>query len=385
MVTDLRQEFKLTAEEFSSLGAFYLYAYSLLQIPLGILMDHLGVRRTVLGSIVLCVAGGFMLGGAEDLWAVQLSRIMVGAGSACAFMAGLKVAADWLPAGKRGFLIGSTLTFGTIGALTAGKPQVWLIDAIGWRETVFSTAYLGLAIFIIVLLLLRLPKEDIHASASYQPTLLLKQVWNILKNRQVMIYAVLAIGLYAPLSVLADLWGTAFLMQKYGLERGDAAQTSMLMYLGLALGSLLLPWLSEKYQVLNTAIRLCGLAILLAFSFILLGPNLGLATLSLVLILLGIFCGAEMMCFTGAVHYTTRENSGMTIGVVNTLNMLGGALLQQGIGWVLDNQWAGTLDAHGVRVYQTNEFVIALSLLLVVVFTCCLISLRLKRDQEAKI
>jgi sugar phosphate permease len=382
MVTDLRQEFRLTAEEFASFGAWYLYAYALLQIPIGIIMDRIGIRRTVLGSIMLCVGGVALLGWAESLYAVQFSRILVGAGSACAFMAGLKVAADWLPAGKRGFLIGATLTFGTIGALTAGRPQVWLIDSIGWRSTVFTTAYLGLAVFCLVLFMLKLPEEPRAAQKSLALLPSLKQIKHIIFNWQIMIYALLAIGLYAPLSVLADLWGTAFLMQKYGLKRADAAQTSMMMYLGLALGSLILPWICEKYGILNRAIKLCGLAILLAFAFILFGPQVSILCLSTVLIALGFFCGAEMMCFTGAVHYTTRENSGMTIGVVNTLNMLGGALLQQGIGWLLDRQWGGSVDSHGVRIYSAQEFVVALSLLLIAVVACCLVSLKLKPDDK---
>jgi MFS family permease len=382
MVTDLRLDFKLTAEEFSSLGAWYLYAYAFLQIPIGIIMDRIGIRRTVLGSVGLCIAGVALLGSAQSLEAVQISRILVGAGSACAFMAGLKVAADWLPAGKRGFLIGATLTFGTIGALTAGRPQVWLIDSMGWRSTVFMTAYLGIAIFFLVLFMLKLPHEKHKQPTSDKFLPNLEQIKHILSNRQVMIYAFLAVGLYAPLSVLADLWGTAFLMQKYGLARADAAQTSMMMYLGLALGSLFLPWLCEKYAILNKAIRLCSIAILLAFAFILFGPHVGIVCLSIVLVGLGFFCGAEMMCFTGAVHYTTRENSGITIGVVNTLNMLGGALLQQGIGWLLDKQWQGSVDSSNIRIYSSQDFVVALSLLLIAVVTCCIISLRLKPDKK---
>jgi sugar phosphate permease len=152
------------------------------------------------------------------------------------------------------------------------------------------------------------------------------------------------------------------------------------MYLGLAFGSLILPWLCEKYNYLNRAIRLCSVAIMLAFAFILFGPLVNITLLSLVLSALGFFCGAEMMCFTGAVHFTTRENSGMTIGVVNTLNMLGGALLQQGIGWLLDKQWHGEFDAHQVRLYDTSDYVWALSLLLVVVIICAVISLRLSPD-----
>ena len=53
MVVELRQTFKLTAEEFSSLGAIYLYAYSLLQIPLGFILDRMGIRRVIILSILI--------------------------------------------------------------------------------------------------------------------------------------------------------------------------------------------------------------------------------------------------------------------------------------------------------------------------------------------
>lgn len=381
MVTDLRHEFRMTAEEFSSLGALYLYAYSLLQIPLGIAIDRIGVRRTVLVSIILCSIGALILGFSSSLLWAQASRLLVGAGSACAFMASLKVAADWLPPGKRGFLMGATLALGTVGALSAGKPQVRLIESLGWRNTVIITALLGAAIFLIALIFLHLPDANIKESAKKTYKELARSIASIMRNKQVMIYAILAIGVYTPLSVLADLWGTAFLMQKYNLSRADAAESSMMMYVGLSLGSLTLPYLCERYNILNSTIRLCCFALLAIFSFILFGPRLDLTTLIIILISLGIFCSAEMMCFTGAVHYTTKENSGMTIGVVNTLNMLGGAILQQSIGYILDAKWQGVLDKNGVRIYQTNEFISALSLLLGVIVFCTVISFCLREKK----
>jgi MFS family permease len=377
MVTDLRQEFKMTAEEFSSLGAIYLYAYSLLQIPIGFLIDKIGIRKTVIGSILLCVIGTLVLINASTIAMVQLSRLLVGAGSACAFISALKIAADFLPPGKRGLLMGATLTLGTIGALTASKPLVYVIESYGWRQSILATIVLGIGILFLALVFLQL-KEGTHDSGMRLKNVA-KSIVSIVKNRPVMIYAFLAIGLYTPLSVLADLWGTAFLMQKFDLSRADAAQTSMMMYVGLSIGSLLLPWVCEKWDVLNETIKLCGMGILIIFSYILFGPDLSIFNITLLLILLGIFCGAEMICFTGAAHYTHSGNSGLTIGVVNTLNMLGGALLQQGIGFLLDRRWNGEVDAHGVRVYQEQDFVIALSLLLMVIVGCVLISFKLDK------
>lgn len=385
LVTDLRQTFHLTAEQFATLGAFYLYAYALCQIPLGIIVDYVGVRKTVLTSVMLCIVGTLLLAHAQNLLLLQVSRIFVGIGSACAFMCSLKLVVDCLPVGKRGFLMGATLTLGTLGALIAGKPLALLTDLVGWRATVSYTAYFG--IFILSIIFIFLPRSDKHTLIPVSKNLLTNvgaSLLSILRTPSIMIYAFLAIGVYAPLSVLADLWGVAFLMQKYALTRAQAAQITMMMYLGLGLGCFILPWLSEKYNFLNRSIRFCTFGVLILFAIILYGPILSPLSLEIALVLLGILCGVEMLCFTAASQYTTIYNVGTTLGVVNTLNMLGGGVLQQAIGWILDLLWTGNVDKFGVRIYNTHEFTLALSILLATVAICCLLTTWLPKDVSSK-
>lgn len=386
LVTDLRQTFQLTSEQFSTLGAFYLYAYSFCQIPLGVIVDYVGLRKTVLVSVTLCVIGSLLLASAPNLFVVQLSRIIVGAGSACAFMCSLKVIVDYMPVGHRGFLMGATLTLGTMGALVAGKPLALLADQIGWRSSVSTVSYLGLVILFIIFLFLPRPRKDILAPVTtHLFSNIGRSIIEVIKIRPVMLYAVLAIGVYTPLSVLADLWGVSFLMQKYELSRVEAAQISMMMYFGLGLGCLIIPWLSEKYSFLNRSIQLSTLGLLAVFALLLYGPSLSHLNLEIALTLLGVFCGVEMLCFTGASQYTNIRNVGTTLGIVNTLNMLGGGLLQQAIGFVLDKLWSGKLDANGLRYYTTTDYTFSLSILFFVILFCCLLSLRLPKDKKNEV
>lgn len=377
MINDLRHAFNLTADQFSTLGALYLYAYSLLQIPIGVIVDRVGVRRTVIASVILCILGAFLTSKAQEFWVVQLARVMIGAGSACAFMCSLKVVADRLPPGKRGFLTGATLTLGTVGALSAGRPQVMLLDNFGWRSTVLISACLGFIILVLAFLLL--PKRQSSRKTLSQETIKSEalNIISIFKKGRVMLYAMLAIGLYTPLAALADLWGTAFFAQKFGLERANAAHITMMMYLGLSIGSLFLPWFVEKYNIMDRAIQICSFAILAAFAFLLYGPVLSEFALTIFLICIGLFCGAEMICFSGALLFTNKDNSGATIGVVNTLNMLGGAILQRVIGYLLDYYWSGAVDEAGLRVYSTANFIEAMTCLLVIIGICAFASLRL--------
>lgn len=381
LVTDLRQSFQLTAEQFGTLGAYYLYAYSLCQIPLGIIVDYIGIRKTVMTSIILCLSGAFLFAYAPNLAVLQCSRILIGLGSACGFMCTLKVVVDYLPIGKRGLLMGATLTLGTFGAIIAGKPLALIADRVGWRDSITYIAYVGMIILFLTFLYIPKARKEKLVSVSSD---LLKNITNslfaVLKTRQIILYAILAIAVYTPLSALADLWGVAFLMQKYEITRTQAAQASMMMYVGLGLGCLIIPWISEKYHFLNRGIQICIVGVFTIFTLLVYGPNLSITSLEICLMFLGVFCGAEMLCFTGASQYSHLRNIGTTLGVVNTFNMLGGGLLQQLVGYVLDLLWSGQTNHEGLRLYSTSEYTYAMSVLLGVIVICCLFSFLLPKD-----
>src|SRR6185437_3672964 len=82
MIHDIRDYFKITAEEFSTLGFFYLLGYSILQIPLGIIVDRVGVKRVALWSVVVCIIGSLLFGITSHFWVAQFARFTIGIGSA---------------------------------------------------------------------------------------------------------------------------------------------------------------------------------------------------------------------------------------------------------------------------------------------------------------
>jgi MFS family permease len=377
MIDDLRRDFALNATEFSTLGAYSLTAYSLLQIPLGILVDRIGVKKLVLWSIFCCTCGCIVFAMANGLPMAQVGRILIGAGSACAFMCALKTVSDNFPHGKRGFLMGITLTLGSLGALANGHYTAIFVEEIGWRQVYLSLSYIGLGIFIAMFLASYKFREIKNPNIDLSIKSVLKTIKSSLSQKYVIVYAILALGLYTPFSVMADLWAPAFLQQKYNLGL-NASAISSTMFLGLAVGSLLLPWLCEKYNLLNIGIKVCCCSIFIILCLILYSEGLSLNMLLILLFSLGFFCGAEMMCFTGALRSANVNNSGEIIGFVNTLNMLGGAFLQYSIGFILDYLWYGNVTSDGMRIYSANDYMIALSTLSVIVGFCFLLSFLLR-------
>ena len=382
LIEELRGAFRINAQEFATFGSFYLVAYAVLQIPLGIIVDRIGVRAMSLYSIIVCLLGSLLFGFTDEFRLAQLARIIIGIGSASAFMCALKYIADHFPPGKRGFLMGATLSLGMAGALLTGNTVGYLDKLVDWHEILMVTTLIGVVVFALIFFTVKPAQKDRYAVLEHKSFKdIMLSIKDIFLSKEIMLFAILAVGLYTPLAALTDLWGPAFIRQKFQLTKNNAASLTMMMYLGLTFGSFILPWISEKFNRLNEAIVLCGFGILFIFSVIIYLPPVGEQTLSMMLVLLGFFCGAEMMCFTGALTHSKKMNSGEIIGVVNTLNMLGGAVVQQMIGWGLDFQWNGLEDSQGLRHYTTQQFEFSLSILTVLVLCCCIASFRLLKTR----
>lgn len=375
---DLRTDFLLNAFDFSTLGAFYLYAYGGMQLPLGALVDSLGLRRVVLSAISLCILGALLFFTSSSFFHLQLGRVLMGMGGAPVFMCALKICADYIPAGHRGLYMGITLTMGTFGALLTGNIVVSLIEEFGWRNAILMIGVLGL--LVAALLFFNIPKQSTRKQKTLLDTVLFKKVFG---NKIVYIYGILGLGFFASLSVFADLWGTAYLVKRFGVDRSEAAGTSMILYMGLALGSLVLPWYFEKKNRLFWGVKLCAFSLLVLFSTLLFVPALSFGLAKILLFSLGFFSGAIMLSFTGAALEATVETSGLTISLVNMFNMFGGAILNQLIGRVMDSLWDGTKDMTGVPQYTLFEFNEALSLVLGSLFVgCFILSLFLRRSDR---
>ncbi|MFN8912389.1 MAG: MFS transporter, partial [Alphaproteobacteria bacterium] len=237
LVEEIRDTFHITAEQFSTLGFYYLIAYAILQIPLGIFVDRLGVKITCIVSILVCAFGAGLLGSTNTFAVAQLSRFIIGAGSAAAFMCTLKFISDHLPPGKRGFLMGSTLALGTVGALLSARLVAYFDEFFGWRDVMTLSVVIGIVVACLIAIFVKGDSQDKHVELYKQPlSHNFAEISKILKSRVIVLYAIIAIGLYTPLSAVADLWGTAFLMEKFKLSSTDSAHYVMLIYIGLTIG-----------------------------------------------------------------------------------------------------------------------------------------------------
>ena len=133
---ELQQTFQASGAALGSLAATYFYVYTLMQVPTGVLVDTLGVRRIVTLGGVIAGIGSVLFGLAETLLAASIGRLLVGLGVSFMFLSLLKINALWFRERHFGTITGFTMLLGNAGAVLAAAPLVWVLGFTSWR-TVF--------------------------------------------------------------------------------------------------------------------------------------------------------------------------------------------------------------------------------------------------------
>ena len=366
MTEDIMNSFGLSATAFGNLIAFYYYAYTPAQLPVGVLMDRYGPRFILTFAVLACALGTVLFGGTQVFWVAALGRFLIGFGSAFAFVGVLKLATAWLPPNRFAFVSGMATTLGMVGAMFGGVGLAGLVKGLGWQDTIIYSGLFGFVLAPIVWLIVRdtpYQEEGVpHKNRSMGFGLLMKQVAAIMVNRQMWLNGFIGCLLYLPTSVFAELWGIPYLCAVYGFPREQAAVLVSAIFLGWAIGGPLVGFISDKIHSRRLPLLVGEVMAMILVSVLLFAPALSPNIIFVILLCLGMVSSAEVVCFAIGRENCADHLSGTAVAVTNCLIMLGGMFFQPIVGKLLDLSWDGVLDA-GVRVYSVDAYRVALVVL----------------------
>ncbi len=382
MADDLMAAFHVTASGFSSLSAFALYCYALMQIPVGMLVDHYGTRRMILSSIALCVTGVVLFASCEQLMIGYLARMLIGTGSACAFLSVSKIINEWFPNDRKGLMMGLTATFGTLGALIGGRPLVMMIESEGWRGSLLILSAIGLIVLIFNFIALPKAHKGDKETIPGEESASFKSLMAVFKNKQAWLFALVAVGIYLSISVVADLWGVSFVGEKFDINKGEAAQMMSSIYFGTACGCPIFAWFSRLIGSVKHAVLIGGIGIIGLLSYLVFVPHIPLWGAYAAFFGIGFCAGAEILCFIGACAMLGPEVSGTMTGFLNCIVTLAGAIIQQHVGIVLDYFWDGAMTTVGIPIYSVHTYQIAFVVILFLTFLSCVLAWFLKPEEK---
>lgn len=385
MVGDLMSEFAIGGTLIGTLSALYFYPYVLLQVPLGALMDQLGARRLLTVSLSIAAVGSLTFALAENVWMAYLGRLLIGTGSAVGFLGSLSLAGRWFPPHRFAFLAGLAMFFAMLCGMLGQAPLALFIESYGWRMSMVLAAGVAALLAGIIFLFVRDSPDGSIGTAKMS-----RDVWRNVgrglaraaRIPRVWQVALIAAAMSGPMLTIGGLWGTPFLMSAYDLPRPQAAFYVSLLFLGWAFGAPFWGWASDTIGRRKAVLVLnCTLLCvpLLALCFI---ADLPLAVTVALMVLLG-FSGAAMsVTFALAREVTPVAIGGSVTGIVNSMTVFSGGLLQPLVGWRLDTLWNGTM-IDGSRLYQAGDYRIAFLLVLAIALMGLALALCLRNGLRA--
>ena len=155
MSSELKLTFNLSEAAFGNLAAFFYYAYTPMQIPVGMMMDRFGPRRLLTFACFLCVLGTVLFGITGQFWIAAMGRFLLGFGSAFAYVGVLKLSNVWLPKKYFAFMAGLCTTLGMFGGISCAVLMSHLMLRMGWQSTLYYSAAAGIVLMLILWLVLR--------------------------------------------------------------------------------------------------------------------------------------------------------------------------------------------------------------------------------------
>ena len=359
IAVDLSHAFNATASTLGNIAASYFYAYAILQIPVGLVVDRYGTRRPLVIAILAAGLGTLAFAWAHSSGSAQIARLIMGASSAFSFIGCLKLVEEWFPPSRFSTLAGMTNTAGMFGA-ASGTPVAVLVNVIGWREAVAWIGGAELILAVLVFLVVRDPPAAVSRPApETQSGEQSGGMSGLLANPQVWINAVYATSISLVFVAFGGLWGTSYIQKVYALSTVAAAGTGSFLFLGGIAGSLFFGWYSDYLGRRKPPMVFAGMGALATMAGLLYLPGIPLAGFKLGLFLVGFFSSANIISYAVARDLHPKL-AGFSIGFLSTCYFAGSAASQPLVGMLLEHSHPGS-EVAGLASLTAGDYRHALS------------------------
>lgn len=140
----IAQEFHLSPVALGYLFSSFLWAYVLMLLPAGRMIDGLGAHRVATICTAVWSIAQICTGLAGGFWTMLLARLGLGAGEAPVSPISYRSARDWGPYTEHGTAIGAMQAGTLVGPALLSPVIAWLITVLTWRGSFYVTGAVGL-------------------------------------------------------------------------------------------------------------------------------------------------------------------------------------------------------------------------------------------------
>jgi MFS family permease len=336
---DLIAELNLDEAGLGLITSAYLYAFTLFQLPLGLLLDRYGPRRTHAVLLVMAALGSLLFAMGPDPLTLTLSRAVIGIGLSGGLMAAFKANALWLPPARVPLANSIVVAFGGLGVFAATAPSDWMANHFGWRSLFYLLAAVTLVTAILVYWLAPhgngQPEHATTAPKTWRSQL--KDIGPIVATPTFWGIAPMVAFVTGGFIAIQSLWTARWLTDVRLLDRGDVAGDLMAMAATFSAGSLITGFVADWAHRTGIGLRAVMIGCFVILAFAELGIILDAPLPAWLLVgVLGLAGSGSNLAYVTLGDQFGPALAGRAQTSLNMLLFLAAALIQSGIGWALD-------------------------------------------------
>jgi len=321
---DLKSTFGMTSMQIANLGAMYFYAYTIMQIPTGILADKLGPRKTVVSGSILSGIASIAFSYSTSIGMAYASRLLIGVGVSVVFLSILKIISNWFPAENFATINGLTSFMGNMGGLLSQAPLIIIVGIVGWRGSFLAMGVTTLVLAVATFFIVKDSPSDAgfpevnpqQVQAQEESQNVFVQLFHVVKNPRIW-WPALAFGFANGSFILfSGTFGISYLVNAYNIDKITASNIVSLLLLVSAFSFAFMGKFSDLIKR-----RKLPMVVLASFSVIawslLLFADLPMWYIYIFVVLAGMSISLGVTCWPMSKEVSNPLYSGMAMSIVN--------------------------------------------------------------------
>lgn len=327
ILPEIQRDLNVTSD--ASMGlifSVFFFAYTMMQIPSGLLADRFGRKTIIIPGFILFAVGAVLVGFSTSLMFILVASFITGLGQGTYYGPAYSISSETIPKEKRGIstaIINSGsaigMAIGLIGSSFLVKDAGW-----DWRVLLFITA--GLAFILMLVFAKNIKKNTVPSKATAADTeenvedkaTLKRLLANPKMVASYVLYFATCYGYYMIVT-----WLPSYLQEERGFHGTAIGFAAALVAFSAVPGALLFSRLSDKFM--HKKITFIIILELLAAVMLYLTVSVNTNTLLIVCLILYGFLGklaVEPLLISYVADIAPKQGIGTTFGFFNFFGMM---------------------------------------------------------------
>jgi MFS family permease len=352
---NLIDDLQLNAETIGLLGGAFFYAFAVMQIPMGPLLDFIGPRIVISCFAFIGAIGSIIFAMTETCYMGIIARLLIGVGMAAMLMGAFKVFTLMFPTNMFSTLAGVFISIGTIGNMLGASPLAYFVESFGWRSVFFFTGALSAVLGIVTLFVLvpAQKNDDTLTATTRNDTSFSDVVKIVIRSLSFWQIGVIAFFRYGTFITLQGLWLGLYLINAKHFSPVEAGNILIMLSVGNIIGGPIAGRLSDAASRGPKSISLAGLSLYCLTIFSLSGifPINHKTIFMVVAFLSGFFFSFGTLLYAHAKNLFPVHIAGTVMAWVNFFMIMGAAVLMSVFGKVVE-QSATINPTYNSEIYE---------------------------------